>query len=121
MATLCPFHNPETGVSFFGVSLLSPSTLSSSSPHDSLLQLLGLSDQELQMHMVKGHPYAFNMGNNNNFLFEDHQEAGKVLMERNMPDVLHNRGTHGDGGKILILLSMLFMLFIQGGGVPSYP
>ena len=25
-------------------------------------------------------------------------------------------GTHGDGGKILILLSMLFMLFIQGGG-----
>ena len=31
------------------------------------------------------------MGNNNNIHFQDYKEAAEVLMERNMPDVLHNR------------------------------
>ena len=43
--------------------------------------------------MAKGHSYAFNMGNNNIIPFKDFQEAAKVLMERNMPDVLHNTQT----------------------------
>ena len=58
-----------------------------------MLQLLGLSDQELQEQMAKGHSYAFNMGNKNIIPFQDFLEAAEVLMERNMPDVLHNRQT----------------------------
>ena len=58
-----------------------------------LLQLLGLSDQELQEQMAKGHVYAFNMGNNNIIPFKDFREAVRVLMERNMPEVLQNRQT----------------------------
>merc|ERR1712110_860320 len=59
------------------------------SPHP-LLQLLGLSDQELQEQMAKGYNYAFNMGNNHTIPFQDFQEAGKELMKRNMPEVLDN-------------------------------
>ena len=33
------------------------------------------------------------MGNNNNIRVQDFQEAAKVLMERNMPNVLHNTQT----------------------------
>ena len=58
-----------------------------------MLHLLCLSDQELQEQMAKGHSYAFNMGNNNVIPFKDFQEAAKVLMERNLPHVLHNRQT----------------------------
>ena len=58
-----------------------------------MLHLLCLSDQELQEQMAKGHSYAFNMGNNNVIPFKDFQEAAKMLMERNMPEVLHNRQT----------------------------
>ena len=43
--------------------------------------------------MAKGHSYAFNMGNNKIIPFQDFQEAAKVLMERNMWEVLHNRQT----------------------------
>merc|ERR1719370_847393 len=82
----CPLKNS------FEVSLLSPVFSTSSSPHP-MLQLLGLSDQELQEQMAKGHSYAFNMGNNNIISFQDFQEAAKVLMERNMPDILHNTQT----------------------------
>merc|ERR1719336_2508978 len=80
----------------FQASLLSPpssSSFSSSSSSHPMLQLLGLSDQELQEQMAKGHAYAFNMGNNNIIPFQDFQEAAKVLMERNMPDILHNTQT----------------------------
>merc|ERR1719336_3098144 len=80
----------------FQASLLSPpssSSFSSSSSSHPMLQLLGFSDQELQEQMAKGHSYAFNMGNNNIIPFQDFQEAAKVLMERNMPEVLHNRQT----------------------------
>ena len=58
-----------------------------------MIQLLGLTDNELQKHITKGHSYVFNMGSNNIISFKDFQEAAKVLMERNMPDVLNNRQT----------------------------
>merc|ERR1719270_3109174 len=87
----CPLRNTKTGLPSFRVSLLSPSS-SSSSPHP-MLQLLGLSDQELQEQMAKGHSYAFNMGNSYIIPFQDFEEAAKVLMERNMPDILHNTQT----------------------------
>jgi hypothetical protein len=58
-----------------------------------LLQLLGLSDQELQEQMTKDHSYAFNMGNNNIIPFQDIQLVLQTLMERNMPEVLHNSQT----------------------------
>ena len=41
--------------------------------------------------MAKGHPYAFNMGSGNIIPYQNYQEAIKMLMERNMPEVLHNR------------------------------
>ena len=92
----CPLKSPTRRLPPFGISHLSPSssslTSSSSSPHP-MLQLLGLSDQEMQEQMAKGHSYAFNMGNNNIIPFPDFQEAAKVLMERNMPDILHNSQT----------------------------
>ena len=102
----CLLHSHATGSpGFFRVSLLSPSSLShpssssssSSLPSPSLLQLLGLSDQELQEQMVKSHSYAFkyayNMGNSYVIPFQDFKEAVEALMERNMPDVLQNRQT----------------------------
>ena len=58
-----------------------------------MLQLLGLSDQQLQEQMAKGHSYAFNMGNNTIIPFQDFHEAAEILMERNMPEVLHKRQT----------------------------
>ena len=54
-----------------------------------MLQLiLGLSDLELQEHMAKDHSYDFDI-----ILFKNYQEATRVLMERNMPDILHNSQT----------------------------
>ena len=44
--------------------------------------------------MAKGYPYAFNMGNGNIISYQNYQEAGKTLMERSFPDVLHNRQTN---------------------------
>ena len=72
----------------FIFSMLFPPAPRTSHP---LLQLLGLSDQELQEQMSDGHSYAFNMGNNNIIPFQDFMKAAKVLMERNMSEVLHNR------------------------------
>ena len=46
--------------------------------------------------MAKGHSYAFNMGNNNIIHFQNFQEAGKVLMKRNMPKVLNNTQTEAE-------------------------
>ena len=45
----------------------------------------------LQDEIVKAHPYAFNMGSSR--IIHDYKEAAEVLMERNMPEVLHNRQT----------------------------
>ena len=90
----CLLQNPKTGLPSFGVSFLSPpSSASSPASQYPFLQLLGLTDKELQKHIAKGHSYAFNMGNNNNIPFQDFQEAAKVLMERNMPNILHNTQT----------------------------
>ena len=90
----CPLQSPRTGLPSFGIALLSPSSSASSStsPHP-LLHLLGLTDQELQEQMAKGHIYAFNMGNNNIIPFRNFQEAGKVLLKRNMPEVLDGSQT----------------------------
>ena len=43
--------------------------------------------------MAKAHPYAFNMGGSRVIPLEDYKEAGSTLMERNMPEVLHDRQT----------------------------
>ena len=92
----CLLHSRKTGLPVFSVSLLSSSPSSSesssSSPHP-FLQLLGLSDQELQEQMAKGHSYAFNMGNNNIIPFSDFRVAAEELMKRNMREVLLNRQT----------------------------
>ena len=53
-----------------------------------MLQLPGLSDHELLEHMAKGHSYACDI-----IPFKNYQEATTVLMERSMPDVLHNSQT----------------------------
>ena len=87
----CPLQNALTGLPSFSVSLISTSLVSPPSSPPRILQLLGLSDLELQEQIAKGHSYAFNMGNNNIIPFKDFQEAAKVLMERNMPEVLQNR------------------------------
>merc|ERR1719295_747488 len=43
--------------------------------------------------MAKRYPYAFNMGHGKIIPFKDYKEAGVVLMERNMPEVLHGTQT----------------------------
>ena len=54
----CPIpHDVATNRPKLGVSLLSPS----STPRP-ILGLLGVTDQQLQEQMAKGHPYEFNMG-----------------------------------------------------------
>ena len=95
--TCCPLRNPSTGLPLFGISLLTPGSLPAqpSSLHP-LLNFLGLSDQELQDQIKKGHSYAFNMGNNNIIPFSDFHSAARALMERNMPEVLHNRQTKAE-------------------------
>ena len=91
----CPLWDQSTGQPSFGVSILSPFTpsLASSSSLSPILQLFGLSDREMQDQITKKYSYAFNMGNNNNISFQNYKEAAEVLMQRNMPDVLHNRQT----------------------------
>ena len=43
--------------------------------------------------MAKAHPYAFDMGGTRIIPLKDYKEAGEVLMERNMSEVLHDRQT----------------------------
>ena len=43
--------------------------------------------------MAKAYPYAFNMGATRVIPIQDYKEAGEGLMERNMPEVLHDRQT----------------------------
>ena len=94
----CLLHSHSKGLPPFRVSLLSSASVShqpspSSSSLPPILQLIGLSDQELQEKMVKDHSYAFNMGNNNIISFQDIQLVLETLMERTMFEVLHNRQT----------------------------
>ena len=76
-------HRPK-----LGVSALNPSP----TPRP-LTELLGVSDRELQEQMAKSHPYVFNMGHGQSIQFKDFKEAAEALMERNMPDILHDRQT----------------------------
>ena len=43
--------------------------------------------------MANGHPYGFNMGHGQIIHFNDYREAAKALMERNMPEVVHDTQT----------------------------
>ena len=90
----CPMpHDIATNRPRLGVSLLTPSP----TPR-LLLDLLGVNDQELQGEIAKGHPYAFNMGSGKIFSHQNYQEAVRFFMERNLPELLHNRQT----GAVLI-------------------
>jgi len=59
------------------------------SPASSLLSLLGETDATLQDWMRRGHPYAFNLGGGQ--VLKDHQAAADMLLERNLPDIYHDR------------------------------
>ena len=83
----CPIpHDVANNRPRLGVSLLSPSP----NPRP-ILDLLGVSDQALQEQMAKGHPYIFNMGGGK--FFKNYRETVNALMERNMPDILHDKQT----------------------------
>ena len=72
-----------------GVSVLTPSP--NPRPLPELLPLK--KDLKLHEEIAKAHPYAFNMGGTMVIPFQYYKEAGKVLMERNMSEVLHDRQT----------------------------
>merc|ERR1712012_1212822 len=76
---------PVVGI---GVHLLTPP----STPQP-LLDLLGLTDEQLQEVMAKDHPYGFIMGHNKNIPFSNYKEAAKALMERTLPQILEDRQT----------------------------
>ena len=76
---------PATGI---GVNFLTPSF----NPRP-LPDLLGLTDHQLQEQMAKGHAYGFNMGHGKIIPFKDYKEAAEALMERNFPEILHDRQT----------------------------
>ena len=81
----CPFpHDVASGRPRLGVSLLLPSP----NPR-SILDLLGSTDQELQDHMAKGHPYEFNMGHGKSF--KDYNERLRV---NEHPDIEHRDIRH---------------------------
>ena len=71
-----------------GVHFLTPSSKPLPLP-----DLLGLTDQQLQEQMAKGHGYGFNMGHGKIIPFKDYKEAVEALMERNFPEILHDRQT----------------------------
>ena len=74
----CPMpHDIATNRPRLRVFLLTPSL----TPQP-LLDLLGVSDQELQGAIAKGHPYAFNMGSGKTIPYQNYQEAARVLMDR---------------------------------------
>ena len=76
---------PVAGI---GVHLLTPP----STPRP-LLDLLGLTDEQLQEVMAKNHPYGFIMGHNKSIPFSNYKEAAKALMERNLPQILEDKQT----------------------------
>ena len=76
---------PVNGI---GVHLLTPPN----NPRP-LLELLGLSDEQLREQMSKDHPYGFHMGHNRNFPFNKYEEAAEALMKRNLPEILEDKQT----------------------------
>ena len=82
-------QRPCCPVAGIGVDILTPSP----SPVP-LPRLLGFNDDmQLQEQMAKGHAYGFNMGHGKIIPFKDYKEAAEALMERNFPEILHNRQT----------------------------
>ena len=74
--------------------MLGPSLLTPSPNPRPLPDLLPFKKgKKLHNEMAEAHPYAFDMGGSNVLPPQDYKEAGKVLMERNLPEVLHNRQT----------------------------
>jgi len=69
-----------------GVSALTPSP--NPRPLPELLPLK--KGEKLHEHIAKAHPYAFNFGATKVIPLDDYKEAGECLMERNMPEVLHD-------------------------------
>ena len=70
--------------------MLGPSLLTPSPNPRPLPDLLPFKKgKKLHNEMAEAHPYAFDMGGT--WIIKDYKEAGKVLMERNFPDVLHNK------------------------------
>ena len=84
--TCCFPHDPTTGAPLLGVSDLTPH------PNPRLLpELLPLrKGQKLHEDIAQAHPYAFNMGSSRVLPLKDYKEAAEALMDRNMPDVLHD-------------------------------
>merc|ERR1711884_283013 len=58
-----------------------------------LLDLLGLSDEQLREAMAKDHPYGFIMGHNRSIPFSNYKEAANALMGRTLPQILEDRQT----------------------------
>ena len=85
----CLDHDPVTGASRLGPSLLTPSP--NPRPLPDLLPFK--KGKKLHNEMAEAHPYAFDLGGSNVLPPQDYKEAGKVLMERNLPEVLYNRQT----------------------------
>ena len=74
--------------------MLGPSLLTPSPNPRPLPDLLPFKKgKKLHNEMAEAHPYAFDMGGSNVLPPQDYKEAGKVLMERNLPEVLHDRQT----------------------------
>ena len=93
---------PCCPVAGIGLHFLTPSASPRPLPH-----LLGFTDLQLQEQMAKGRPYAFNMGHGHIIHFKDYNEAGETLMEREMPDILHDRQTK--------------VLFVPDSNLPKMP
>ena len=84
--TCCFPHDPTSRAPLLGVSVLTPHP----NPRP-LLELLPLKkDQKLHEDIARTHPYAFNLGSSRVIPLEDYKEAAEILMERNMPEVVHD-------------------------------
>ena len=99
---------PVAGI---GVHLLTPA----STPKP-LLDLLGLTDEQLQEVMAKDHPYGFCMGHNRNIRFSNYKEAMEALMERNLPQILRDRQTEAvfmPETRIVTIALATFFVFLR--------
>ena len=47
--------------------------------------------EKLHEDIAQAHPYAFNMGSSRIIPLQDYKKAAEILMERNMPEVLHSQ------------------------------
>ena len=84
-------HDPLTQLPQLGVSNLIPSLNPRTLP-----ELLGFKDEddpEFPKQIAQVYPYAFNMGGSKVLPLKDYKEAGRLLMERNMPDLLRDEQT----------------------------